>query len=232
MKKRAGFTLTELIVATMISGFIAVSMITIYSTTNRHVFQNYRGNTVKSDAALGMRAIRNAMAQATRIEAPAQNSTGGQLLVIANMDKITNCYPMAPAETVNWYLFCTVNVAGNVKLFFHSGTIAGACACPGSAAVTPATCAAPNIVVNCGANQSNVMQLTQFLNTSAPVFSRSWTLGDIPAGDNLSVRVRLRSVWTAAGRGSGAADAVDFSATQRNVDTSLDSTFTISSPGN
>ncbi len=233
MNKRSGFTLTELVVATMISGFIAVSLITVYSTANRHVFQNYRGNTVKSDAAIGMRAIRNAMAQATRIDSPGENSTGNRLEVVSNVDSLTGCYPIYRDpdnrfySPPSWYIFCTVNVSGNTKLFYYSGTFGGSCACPGNPCAVPVI---PN--VNCGANGNNVMQLAQFLNTAVPVFSRSWSLLDVPNGDKLSVRVQIHSVWQAAGRGTTGTNAYDFSTTQRDVDTSLDSTFSISRPGN
>ena len=55
--RRGGFTLIELIVATMISSFIALSLVTIYSTANRHVFQTSRANAVKADLSVAMKAL-------------------------------------------------------------------------------------------------------------------------------------------------------------------------------
>ncbi|HBA61697.1 MAG TPA: hypothetical protein DCZ92_12975, partial [Elusimicrobia bacterium] len=47
MKKRSAFTLMELMVAILIFGFMSAAMASIYSTANRAMFQNYRGNFVK-----------------------------------------------------------------------------------------------------------------------------------------------------------------------------------------
>ena len=218
MKKYPGFTLIELVVAILISGFIAVALATIYSTANRHIFQNYRGNTIKSDVSLGMRAIRNVMAQATRIDQPLSNTSGTRLLVASNVDQLTGCYPIGPGPAT-WHLFCTVTSGSNIQLYYHTGVYPNTCACPGP---VPPPCVQGNPAVSTICGSFGGTLLTQFLNTTS-VFSRSSTLGDIPANDSLSVRVRLHSVWLAANRGYGSV--------QRDVDYALDTTFSVSRPG-
>lgn len=218
MKKRFGFTLIELVVGILISGFIAVSLATIYSTANRHIFQNYRGNTVKSDVSLGMRAIRNVMAQATRIDQPVINNSGTRLLVASNVDQLTGCYPIGPGPAT-WHLFCTLTNGSNIQLYYHTGNYPNVCACPGP---VPPPCAQGNPAVSTICGSSGGTLLTQFLNTTS-VFSRSWALDDIPMNDSLSVRVKLRAIWSAQGRGYGSV--------QRDVDYALDSAFSVSRPG-
>jgi prepilin-type N-terminal cleavage/methylation domain-containing protein len=208
MIKRRGFSLMELMVATLIFGFIAVSLATLYSTANRHVFQNYRSNTVKGNVSLGIRAIRNVMAQANRIDAPAYDNTGTRLAVGVNVNS-DNCYPitnLAPAAT--WHLFCTINTGGNIQLYYHTGAYPAPPAC---VAVNPAN------NVNCGA--AGGVMLTQHLNTNIPnIFSR--LRGDV-LGSRLLVRVNLNSIWNATGVNS----------TQRAVDYYLDSTFSVNAAG-
>ncbi|OGS13618.1 MAG: hypothetical protein A2285_05945 [Elusimicrobia bacterium RIFOXYA12_FULL_57_11] len=207
MKNIPGFTLVELLVATMLTAFLGVSLVTIYSTANRHVFQNYRGNTIKSDVSLAMRAIRNVMAQANSIYEPASGNTGARLLVASNMDQMTNCRP-SNLIVPKWHLFCTDTSGTNIRLFYHSGNIASTCWCPGP-------CAAPSIpVVTCSAG----FQLAQFLDTT-DVFSRSSTLSHVPSGDLMSLRVQLRSVWTPSG---------GYAAVQRPVDHRLTTIFSVS----
>ena len=55
MKK--GFTLIELLIAILLFGFMAMSLATIYSTANKHMFQQYRHNAVKSAASVAMKDI-------------------------------------------------------------------------------------------------------------------------------------------------------------------------------
>lgn len=221
MKKRPAFSLIELIVATCITGFMALSLVTIYTTANRHMFQNFRSEKVKSDVALGMRAIRNAVGQATRITEPDVNTTGTTLLVTTNIDQLTGCYPIQPLQPVTWHYFCTATVAdgtpprNNIGLYYQTGDHGGSCSCPPAAGCTAP---APPLAA-CTSGQ----RLTAYL-TTASIFSR--TFGDIPLNDSLSVRVRMRSTWTPAGIATGAG-AYGLAATQRPVDYTLDSIFSV-----
>jgi len=214
MKKRLGFTLIELTTAALISSFIAVAMATIYSTASNHIFQNYRGNKVKTDAALGMRAIRNAMAQATRIDEPAFNSTGERLSIAANVDQLTGHSPLSPSDAATWHLFCTVTEPdGNIKLYYQFGAYP-ACNVLSAGAVPPICPPNPAINEVCGAG----ILLAQYLDTDQ-VFSRR--PADVSGSKSL-VRVTLHSQWFAAIRG--------FGSNQRDIDYMLDTVFSANNP--
>jgi type II secretory pathway pseudopilin PulG len=214
MKKRDGFSLVELTAATLISSFIAVSLATIFATANRQLFQNFRGNTIKADVSIGMHAIRNAMAIATRLDEPAINTTGSRLATASNVDQLTGCYPISDLDEARWSLFCTATTDGNTRLYYYSGTYPAdsSCACPNDCATTNP---AANIAT-CGSGGGTV--LAQFLNTEQ-VFSRSWSMTDIPPDDFLPVRVKLRAIWN---------PPTGLASTQRKEDYSLDSTFSVS----
>jgi len=66
MKEREGFTLAELVLSVFIFSFIAASLATIVSTTNRHMFQNYRKNIIKTNILISLRSIQNNLSVATR----------------------------------------------------------------------------------------------------------------------------------------------------------------------
>ena len=233
MKKSRGFTLIELMVAIFIFSFMAASMATIYSTANRHMLQNYRGNAVQTTMLLGMRAIQNNLSAATRIDSPALGAQSNVLDFATNVDRISGCYPVNQAAAAisppTWHHFCLGNdptqPAGTQALFYHSAPLpasATPCGQPGSPVWAPAYPVPPG---SCGLNMpgQTVVMLSQYV---APLpgqmlFSRR------PAeriNDAASVRVRLRSFWDASARGMGAA--------QRDVDFSLDTVIsaTVSRP--
>ena len=134
MIKRPGFTLAELIIAVLIFGYMSASMATIYSTANRHMFQNYRNNMIKSNVSLAMRDIRRNLSQATRIDSPTYGAGGTNLKFAVNVDQLTGCYPVNQDAPVTWHYFCTApdpSMAGVTDLYHYTGTV-----------LTDATCAA------------------------------------------------------------------------------------------
>lgn len=211
MKKRQGFTLAELVLAVMIFGFMATSLATIYSTSNRHMFQNYRGNIIKTNVGIAMKAVSNRLSVATRIDAPAFGASGNILAFAQNVDQLTGCYPIAPGAA-SWHYFCVAPDAATPSinsLYYHTGTIAAGTGCSSPA---PTTWGGPYPAF-CGfGGGGTVTMLMQAANTTNPFFSRS-------AADGIAqrdiVRVRLRSFWSASGRG--------FGKSQRDVDFTLDS---------
>src|ERR1035437_10370770 len=94
MKTRPGFTLAELVIAVLIFGFMSTSLATIYSTANRHMFQNYRNNMIKSNVSLALSDIRHNLQQATRVDIPAVGAGGNVLAFTSNVDQLTGCYPV------------------------------------------------------------------------------------------------------------------------------------------
>lgn len=211
MKKRDGFTLAELILSIFIFSFIAASLATIVSTTNRHMFQNYRKNIIKTNVLLSMKAIQKNLATATRVDLPAAASAGTTLAFAQNVDQNTGCYPVTTAAPASWHYFC---LSGG-KLYYHWGTITGSAGACGSAAPSiwnTGTGYAPGACASTNANGVMLMDNVWPTLPGGALFSRT-------AGDGVNevdtVRVLLRSRWVAAGAGMGAS--------QRDVDATLDS---------
>lgn len=218
MNKRPAFTLVELLVAIFIFSYIAASMATIYSTTSRHMFQNYRRNTVKSDVLIAMRAVQMGLTAATRLDAPARNTQGNVLAFAENVDQNTGCFPISNAvPQLTWHYFC---LAGDNNLYHHSGQVTGngiPCGTPGGS-----TWGAAYPVPGCGMNiggQTVTLLMRNVSPANGFLFSRRAADGIDEAG---SVRIRLRSFWSAAGRG--------FGSSQRDIDFSLDTVVTANIP--
>lgn len=230
MEKRRAFSLIELMVAVFIFSFMAASMATIYSTAHRHMLQNYRANAVKTTMLLGMRAIQNNLSAATRIDSPLLGAQGNVLDFATNVDSVTGCYPVNQGAVADspptWHHFCLGNdtdMPGTQALFYHSAALPAspaACGQPGSPVWNPVYPVPPG---SCGMNLGGqtVIKLSQHVLPlpGQMLFSRR------PAeriNDAATVRVRLRSFWDASARG--------MSATQRDVDFSLDTVIATSSP--
>ncbi|OGR51018.1 MAG: hypothetical protein A2049_03955 [Elusimicrobia bacterium GWA2_62_23] len=211
MKKRSGFTLAELVLAVMIFGFMATSLATIYSTSNRHMFQNYRANIVKTNVGIAMKAVQNNLAIATRIDVPAYGAAGNILAFATNVDQMTGCYPVGPG-TASWHYFCVapdVSLPGVNSLYYHTNTIAGGTGCGVS---SPSTWGGP-YPAYCGyGGGGTVTMLMQAVPNTPSFFSRAAVDG---INERNVVRVRLRSLWSASQRG--------FGKSQRDIDFMLDS---------
>ena len=126
MKQRSAFTFMEVLVATMIFSFVALSMTSVYYAANKNVLQNMRADKVKSDVSTSMRAIAVVMAQATRIQTPAVEGESDDLVVMTNVESASTspCCPMVPTSYGNataleprWYRFC---VDTNNRLWLFS----------------------------------------------------------------------------------------------------------------
>src|SRR3989339_356803 len=107
---RKGFTLVELVIATLIFGFMVMSLATLHSTASKHMLQSYRQNTVKSNASVAMRTITARLAEANRIDAPAPGNSGNTLRFAVNVDQRSGCYPINPLvpTSASWHEFCYV----------------------------------------------------------------------------------------------------------------------------
>jgi len=236
IKRRNAFTLVEMILAVFIFGYMSASMATIYSTTNRHMFQNYRRNIVKTSTLVSMRAIQNNLALATRIDWPNRTAPNDRLNTLAfatNIDQLTGCYPVNPFQPVHWHYFCLGNdplIAGSRNLYYHTNTTALAAgpACSNFPSPCP-TCWTPTSypVPTCGAAAAG-QTVTLLMRHVVPLpatsggflFSRRGADGAAPVG---AVRVALRSFWQANPRG--------FGTSQRDVDFTLDTVLSVSRHG-
>ncbi len=238
MKRRSGFTLVELILAMFIFTYMSASMATIYSTTNRHMFQNYRRNIVKTSTLVAMRAIQNTLSVATRIDSPGPNGSATDrsniLAFVSNVDQLTGCYPVnGSVGTVTWHYFCLGADLDSTEttqaLFYHTGTVNGTAAtnCANFPATNCANCwratSYPVPVGSCGTSGGTITMLMRHVSPVASIgtlFSRRASDGATSVG---AVRVALRSFWQAQAQGFGAA--------QRDVDFVLDTVITANRHG-
>lgn len=222
MAKRSGFTLVELIIAVFIFGYMASSLATIYATSHRHMFQNYRANMIKTGTLVAMRAIQNNVISATRIDSPAPGAQGNVLAFAVNVDQMSGCYPINTAMPTTWHYFCLANDAatpGFQSFYYHTGTIGGGNACTN---INPTIWNGVYPVPRCGASMpgQTVSKLAEYVTTPAAggnLFSRRAAEG---VNDSGSVRVQVRSFWPAASRGLGGA--------QRDIDFNLDTVMRVS----
>lgn len=135
IKAHKGFTLIELLVVVVIFGMMVMSLAAIYGAANGHMFQGYRQNTIKSGASVAIKAITARLTEATQVDSPAPGLESNTLLFATNVDNITGCFPMNPNEPVLWHEFCHVSAVttecpyGNC-LYYHTGVVATAGACP------------------------------------------------------------------------------------------------------
>lgn len=212
MKNRDGFTLAELVLSVFIFSFIAASLGTIVSTTNRHMFQNYRTNIIKTNVLISMKSIQNNLSVATRVDLPLP-STSGQVLAFArNVDQNTGCYPIVAGAQASWHYFCLESG----KLYYHWDTIntGGAIPCGSPSASIWNSAYAPGACASSTANGVLLMEnVLPMLNGNTALFSRRPADG---VNEVDTVRVWLRSQWTAVGAG------FDLRGNQRPVDTALD----------
>lgn len=222
MRPRRAFTLVELIIAVFIFSYIAASLATIYSTTNRHMFQNYRRNIIKTDVLVSMRTIQAGLTAATRLDLPAPGAQSNVLAFATNIDQASGCMPINALAPSAWHYFCRAAdplIPGSWNLYYHTGDAGGGVPC-GSANPTIWNGVYP--VPNCGANiggQTVTLMMRHVNPANGFMFSRRAADGVDSSG---AVRVTLRSFWSASGRG--------FGSSQRDIDFTLDSVVTTNVP--
>lgn len=237
MTKRPGFTLAELVIAVLIFGFMSTSLATIYSTANRHMFQNYRNNMIKSSVSMAMIDIRRNLQQATRVDIPAAGAGGNVLALAVNVDQLTGCYPVnnATALTPAWHYYCTRADAIDptiIDLYHHTGAINGDATWCGSSPDKFWAGAGAYPVPICGAaiaGQTVTLIMQYSAAPLSPPYSPVMFSRIASAPDNVyerdSVLVTLRSFWEAHKRGFGTKQR------QRDVDFTLASQVKITGSG-
>lgn len=193
MKNRPGFTLAELLIAILIFSLMMISLATIYGTSNRHLFQSYRENVVKSNLNIAMKTIQNAVSKATRIDAPSPGSSSNELKVATNVDNTTGCYPLIPGKNIEWHYFYldTAN-----KMLYHCqdsiSTSGSATPCPGSGLTWTSgsySCTSPEILLKDAVTDTDVMG-ENYLFSRKQISSQGKT-----RTESDQVRVVLRVDW-------------------------------------
>jgi hypothetical protein len=186
MKRRKGFTLIELVVATFIFGFIIIAMAIIYSTITRYMHQNYRQDVWKTNTALAMRTIHHKLLVATRIDSPAFGASGAELKFAVNVDQLTGCYPISPGDPVTWHYFYLGSVSPAPplsQLFYCSGNITGGAGCANS----PPFPGAPSYTC---VGASPPILILDHVAPIVPVFSRQ-NAQDVNERDTVAVNLRI-----------------------------------------
>ncbi|OGS29928.1 MAG: hypothetical protein A2218_12260 [Elusimicrobia bacterium RIFOXYA2_FULL_53_38] len=227
---RKGFTLVELVIATLIFGFMVMSLATLHSTASKHMLQSYRQNTVKSNASVAMKTITARLAEANRIDAPTPGNSGNTLRFAVNVDQTSGCYPINTSLPASWHEFCHVPGVttrcplGNC-LYYHTGPIAGGGNCPNGPFWNPVY---PPSVPCCGCSPGygTVVQLASYVQPLAggALFYRTPQLG------NTLIKIRLRILWDPAAI-AAVPGGRNFTKTAKIIDKTLNTTVRINRTG-
>ncbi|MEW5951736.1 MAG: prepilin-type N-terminal cleavage/methylation domain-containing protein [Elusimicrobia bacterium] len=205
MKKRKAFTLVEMMVALVIFSFMLMSMSSIYITAEKHMFQNYRHDRMRTSLTSAMKFLKTTMAQASRIDSPVFGNNSNILAFASNVDP-NGCYPIdGVAANSRWHYFCMTNCPAGYTgitpgygtpqcLYYHTQAIAGGGGCPGGAAWNPGGAYPLTCGIQTRGAGETVTLLMPFVATppNAPnfLFSRSGTL------ERNTVRAAIRLWWT------------------------------------
>lgn len=84
MKSESGFTIVELIIASLLFSMVIAALSAIYATAFGQSGRTFREGRTKLMATMSMRALMRETAQATRIDLPAQDSYGRHLSGCSN----------------------------------------------------------------------------------------------------------------------------------------------------
>lgn len=206
MKKKQAFTLIEMMVALIIFSFMLMSMSSIYITAEKHMFQNYRSDRMRTSLTAAMKFLKTTMAQASRIDSPAFGNNSNILAFASNVDP-AGCYPIdGVAANSRWHYFCMANCpAGYIGitpgystpqcLYYHTKAISGGGGCPNGAAWDPNS----SYPITCGIQTrgagESVVLLAPFIakpQNSPNLFSRLTSV----TPERNTVRAALRLWWT------------------------------------
>lgn len=187
-RRAAGFTLVELMIASLIFSMVIAGFAAIYSTAFSQSGQVLREARLKSNGLVSFKSITKQMAAATRIDQPAAGASGSVL---------TGCANMAPDSTQH--------VAGGVSAFgfcIQTGSV-GACGTPD----TPPpclfsyawnTCPSPGLSSgNCG---NTVGSSAAQLLSSRVLLPSGYTDYFMRAGTGSAVRISMQYRRDASGK--------------------------------
>ncbi|MBI5597655.1 MAG: type II secretion system protein [Elusimicrobia bacterium] len=148
-RRPAGFTLVELMLASLIFSMVVAGLAAIYSTAYHQSGRIITDSRLKSTAAIALRQVTQEVVSATRFDEPAPGGSGSVLRGCSNM--ATDGTQITAAQPVTSFGFCVQNNTN------------GACTLPDSPPPClvyyrwPNVCAAPALNGgNCGSTVSGV----------------------------------------------------------------------------
>lgn len=185
---RAGFTLVELMLASLIFSMVVAGLAAIYSTAYHQSGRIITDSRLKSTAAIALRQVTQEVVAATRFYEPAPGASGSYLRGCSNM--ATDGTVITAAQPVSSFGFCV------------QGAAQGACAAPDSPPPClvyyrwPNVCPPPVLNAgNCGATVNGVAPfvLASHLEVSAdPTMPQYFTRNTAQKSWGTSVRVAFQ----------------------------------------
>jgi len=138
MKKKDGFTIVELIIASLLFSMVIAALSAIYATAFGQSGRTFRESRTKLMATMSMRALMREMAQATRIDLPSKNSSGSHLTGCSNARTDSTRVTTLNGEKSRRFHFCVrmINRSSGLCdgdpdaapcLFYYSNEVTGNC---------------------------------------------------------------------------------------------------------
>ncbi|MCX5786338.1 MAG: prepilin-type N-terminal cleavage/methylation domain-containing protein [Elusimicrobia bacterium] len=216
--KRKGFNLVEVVIATLIFGFMLASLSSMYTTVNRNMTQDYRQNVIKINTVMAMRTIQQKLMEATKLDVPAFGSSGDELAFATNVDQLSGCYPISTADPVTLHKFCHFN---GILYYYTTNLGGGGGGCGSSTPLYWSGGAAAYPACGGGGGGWTSVQLLDHVSPATAVFSRA-----INERDN--VLVNLRVFWDPAVLTVSGANLAN---AQRSITQSLTTSIKVNIPG-
>lgn len=103
---RRGFTLVELLVATMLMSMVMVSLTAIFTTGFRFQIQGFHRMVIQNRALLSLRLLERLGGQATYVSSPGLLATSANFSGGINVRPDNPSQPLIAGEPMTFFLFC------------------------------------------------------------------------------------------------------------------------------
>lgn len=118
---RAGVTLVELLIATMLSMLAFVALISLASTAARHQVSGGKKLTAQMNASVAFKAIERAMSEATYLAKPSVGGASPVLEVCTNAEKLlASPSRIDSSKDMRSFAFCPDPIKKGILHYYHS----------------------------------------------------------------------------------------------------------------